>query len=444
MKTAHRPPMRLAGAVAALALTLAGPAAPAASAEPAETPSLTAPEDGAAVHLPYEVFVTLPDEGWMRVQMATDASFAPAWLACDSGWYHSGFHTTSAWTLPGTMGYSDVTCDLPAGSYRWRAAYGGPTGAVPPSDPEWSAAAAFSVLADPAPEPAPPPPPPPDEPDEDYAEEEEAACAEDGTDDPDGGDPGEVEFFSDTVEATEEEAAIGTPPAEGAVFGTGETDASTADASDEELRAAAELDESRATTCSGSLIRRWVAVTEFHVALGFDGTFSYEDGQETQTEIVVKLPGQSWGIGGWKREATLRGARWIWPQRGPFHRRMAAQYIYRRHAICTKAGCRIWWAPHHWTGRLRAGAIRIQTTGWNNPYKFRLPHDHTWVKWKGTNKTMEKATSISGVSLRAQAGYSHITRIAWKSTRRCRDNWIDPIDTDAALARLIYTWSDRC
>jgi hypothetical protein len=91
-----------------------------------------------------------------------------------------------------------------------------------------------------------------------------------------------------------------------------------------------------------------------------------------------------------------------------------------------------------------SAAIRIQTTGWNNRYKFRLPHGHTWTKWQGTNKTMEMALSIRAVSLRAQAGYSAITRMTWKSTQRCRDNWIDPIDDDAAFARLIYTWSDHC
>jgi hypothetical protein len=316
-----------------------------------------------------------------------------------------------------------------------------------PSDDEaaWSAASSFTIpSAQPLPGSPPPAPPPAEEPEPDYDEQEDALCDEGGDEDPDGGDPGEVEFSSDDVDPTAEELAIGTPPpSEPETLGahamlSGEDD-SGFDAAEEE-----EFDATGATECAGSQIRRWVVVSEFHVALGFSGTFHYEDGRETRTQVALQAPLGNWKVGGWALEATNRGARWTWPRVGPFHRRIAAEYLYRRHARCTKGGCHVWWAPHHWTGRLRPGAIRIQTTGWNNRYKFRLPHGHTWTKWLGTNKTMEKAASIYGVSLKAQAGYSSITKMTWRSTSRCRDNWIDPIDADATIARLIFTWSDNC
>ena len=408
-------------------------------------PTLEAPDDGATVVLPTTFLVILPAEGWARVQISTGDTFDAGSLACDSGWYHSGFHSTSSWTLPGVIGYSEVECDLGPGAYRWRAAYGGPTGTMP-SEPDaaWSAIAGFAVQGEPAPPPAPPPPPPEEPGEPDYDEQEEALCGEDGDEDPDGGDPGEVEFSSDDVEPTAEELEIGTPPpAEPETIGSlaglaGEGDATAEDSAE------VELDTSGATACMKREILRWVAVSEFHVALGMDGTFSYEDGRETRTQVALQVSGRGWSAGGWVTEAAIRGARWNWPRRGPFHRRIAAEYVFRKHARCTKGGCYIWWAPHQWTGRLRPGAIRIQTTGWNNRFKFRLPHGHSWTKWLGTNKTVEKAVSISGVSLRAQAGYSSITKMTWKSTPRCRDNWIDPIDDYASQARLIYTWSDRC
>lgn len=420
-------------------------AVPPAWAEPG--PSLDAPADGSTVALPASFHVTLPGEGWVRVQISAGEAFDAASLACDSGWYHGGFHSASSWTLPGVIGYSQVECDPEPGSYRWRAAYGGPTGAMPSDDDAvWSGVSSFAVSAASSPAPPPPPPAPPAPPADDpaYDELEEALCGEGGDEDPDGGDPGEVEFSSDDVEATAEELAIGTPPPpEPETLGTlaslaGEEDGGAEEAGEVELEA------SGATACEKKEVRRWVAVSEFHVALGFHGTFYYEDGRETKTQVAIQAPLGRWAVGGWATEATNRGARWAWPRRGPFHRRIAAEYTYRKHAICTKGGCKIWWAPQHWTGRLRPGAIRIQTTGWNNRFKFRLPHGHTWTKWLGTNKTMEKAVSISGVSLNARAGYSSITRMTWKSTPRCRDNWIDPINADATVASLIYTWSDRC
>lgn len=447
MRTA-RSPKRPAGLRAGVLLVVLAAlwAVPPAWAEP--EPSLDDPADASTVALPATFSVTLPDEGWVRVQISSGGAFDAASLACDSGWYHSGFHTTSSWTLPGAIGYSDVECDLEPGAYRWRAAYGGPTGALPTDDAgAWSEPAGFTVTAAPAPAPAPPPAepvPPPGEPD--YDELEEALCAEYAGEDPDGGDPGEVEFSADEVAATPEELAIGTPPpAEPETLGTlARVAGDEEEAGGEEEAAEAEHDASGATACATSLIRRWVAVTEFHVALGLNGVFHYEDGRETKTQVAVNVAGRGWTLGGWMTESANRGARWVWPRRGPFHRRIAAEYLFRKSVRCSRSGCARMWTPYRWTGRLRAGAIRIQTTGWNNPYKFRLPHGHTWTKWQGTNKTMEMALSIRAVSLKAQAGYSAITRMTWKSTQRCRDNWIDPINADAAVASLIYTWSDNC
>ena len=414
-------------------------------------PVLDAPADGETVALPDTFALTLPAEGWVRVQISAGETFDGASLACDSGWYHSGFHTSSSWTLPGVIGYSDVACDLEPGAYRWRAAYGGPTGEVPSDDgAAWSDVASFSI-SDGVPAPTPPPPappappaPPPDEPE--YDEQEESLCGAEGDEDPDGGDPGETEFSQDDVEPTAEELAIGTPPpAEPETFGSlatagesdraGETDGEEADSG---------FDATGATECSRREILRWVGVAEFHVALGFHGTFTYQDGRETKTQVALQVPGRGWTLGGWVTEARNRGAQWNWPRRGPFHRRIAAEYTFRKHVRCSKGGCYAWWAPHQWTGRLRPGAIRIQTTGWNNRYKFRLPHGHTWTKWLGTNKTMDKAAYVAGVTLSAQAGYSTITKMTWRSTPRCEENWIDPIDDHATSAQLIFTWSDRC
>lgn len=439
MRTArHR--KRPAGFITVLvALVAAAWAAPPGSAAP--EPTLDAPDDGAVATLPANFLVTLPDEGWLRVQITAGEAFDTAALACDSGWYHSGFHITSSWMLPGAIGYSDVACELTPGAYRWRAAYGGPTGSLPSDeDVAWSATARFTVPDAPSPAPPAAPPPAPGEPSHD--EQEAALCGEDD-EDPDGGDPGAVEFAEDDVDPTPEELAIGTPPPpEPATFGSLASIAGEEEA--EEAGSEAELETAGATACVKRETLRWVAVSELHVALGLDGRFHYEDGRETRTQVALQIPGNGWRVGGWVTEAASRGAAWIWPRRGPFHRRIAAEYRFRRHARCTKAGCYVWWAPYRWTGRLRPGAIRIQTTGWNNPYKFRLPHGHSWTKWLGTNKAMEKAVSISGVSLKAQAGYSSITKMSWKSTPRCRDNWIDPIDDDATTAKLIYTWSDRC
>lgn len=442
MRTA-RSPKRPAGLRARVLLVVVAAlwAVPPAWAEPG--PSLDAPADGSTIALPAGFSVTLPDEGWVRVQISSAATVDAASLACDSGWYHSGFHSSSTWTLPGVIGYSEVECELAPGEYRWRAAYGGPTGSLPSDDEAvWSEASGFAVPA--------PPPPPPAEPvpapaEPDYDDLEEALCAEDSGDDPDGGDPGEVEFSADEVEATPEELAIGTPPpAEPETLGTLARLTGDEEAGAGEEGAETEYDMSGATACSTSLIRRWVAVTEFHVALGFDGVFHYEDGRETKTQAAVRFGGGTWRVGGWVTESRNRGARWVWPRRGPFHRRIAAEYLFRKSVRCSRNGCARMWTPYRWTGRLRPGAIRIQTTGWNNPYKFRLPHGHSWTKWQGTNKAMEMAVSIRAVSLRAQAGYSAITRMTWKSTQRCRENWIDPINADAAVASLIYTWSDNC
>ncbi len=450
MRTA-RPSKRPAGPRAAilLAVVVALWAAPSGWADAG--PVLQLPADGEAVTLPAAFEVTLPAEGWVRVQISAGEGFEAPALACDSGWYHSGFHTSSSWTLPGQIGYSDVVCELEEGAYRWRAAYGGPTGAMPSDDAvDWSAAAEFTVAAAPAPAPPPATPPAPWPGEPDYDAEEEALCAADDGDDPDGGDPGEVEFSQDDVEPTPEELAIGTPPpAEPETFGSlarvdGEEGAALGEKADAEAEAEAELDTAGATVCAGKRIVRWVGVAEFHVALGMDGTFSYRNGRETKTQVAVHIPGRGWSLGGWATESKERGAQWNWPRRGPFHRRIAAEYVFEKRIRCSSLRCQSWWAPRQWTGRLRPGAIQIQTRGWINPFKFRLPHGHSWTKWQGTNRTMEKAAYVAGVTLRAQAGYSSITKMTWRSTPRCRDNWIDPIDDYASSAQLIYTWSDKC
>lgn len=153
-------------AVAGLAFFQGRDAEPASAPPPdpvvldAQAPILVAPEDKLALPPGPAVFVvTFQSQGYVQVQYATDASFDGEARVCDSGWYSSGFHTESSWTLPGAIGFSAATCRLESGPYFWRARWapGAGGGAAPPDAAtpasDWSEPSAFLVqkAAEPAP-----------------------------------------------------------------------------------------------------------------------------------------------------------------------------------------------------------------------------------------------------------------------------------------------------
>lgn len=124
-------------------------------------PILVAPEDRLALPPgPAPFVVSFRLQGYLHVQYATDRSFDEEHRVCDSGWYASGFHTESSWTLPGTIGLSSASCRLGPGPYYWRARWapGAAGGGAPPdaSSPssDWSEPASFLVQEQQAPPPA--------------------------------------------------------------------------------------------------------------------------------------------------------------------------------------------------------------------------------------------------------------------------------------------------
>lgn len=126
--------------------------APPAAEVDAGPPTLVAPEDRLALP-PGTVFfvVAFQSQGYVQVQYATDESFDADARVCDSGWYSSGFHTESSWTLPGRIGFSGASCRLDPGPHFWRARWapGSGGGAAPPDEAtpvtEWSEPASFLV-----------------------------------------------------------------------------------------------------------------------------------------------------------------------------------------------------------------------------------------------------------------------------------------------------------
>ncbi len=152
-------------AVAGIALVQGRDAEPASAPPPAapldaDPPVLVAPEDKLALPPgPAAFVVTFQTQGYVQVQFATDETFDGDARVCDSGWYSSGFHSESSWTLPGPIGFSAATCRLQPGPHFWRARWapGSGGGAAPPdaSTPatDWSEPSSFLVqnAAEPAP-----------------------------------------------------------------------------------------------------------------------------------------------------------------------------------------------------------------------------------------------------------------------------------------------------
>ena len=130
----------------------APPPEPVAAEVDLEPPILVAPEDRLALPPGRAAFVVaFRLQGYLHVQYATDRSFDEDARVCDSGWYPSGFHTESSWTLPGPIGFSSATCRLEPGPYFWRARWapGSGGGAAPPDGETqtsaWSKPSAFLV-----------------------------------------------------------------------------------------------------------------------------------------------------------------------------------------------------------------------------------------------------------------------------------------------------------
>jgi hypothetical protein len=184
--------------VAAAVLALA--AAPAAAA--ADPPSLD--QDGATMSVTDAWWsLTTPAEGWVRVQYATDATFAD--VVCDTGWFLTGFHQSASWGAGEPIWFAE-SCGAPdaPGSYHWRAAYGeGGSYEAPADESPWSDALAFELTAAPGEGPPPeedPGSPPEDEPgpvvdptDRPGGEELDPALLEELLSSPETGPPGELE-----------------------------------------------------------------------------------------------------------------------------------------------------------------------------------------------------------------------------------------------------------
>ena len=135
-------PLRLSiiAVLGAVAVTVPPPAF-------AESATLVFPEDGATISgSQVDFYVSVPDSGEIQVQIDGP-------ISCDSGWWNVGYYIEAFWTLPGEIGYSQVSCDLVPGTYTWRVRGGSE------QDPdEWTDEWAFSFID--APPPPPPSPPP--------------------------------------------------------------------------------------------------------------------------------------------------------------------------------------------------------------------------------------------------------------------------------------------
>jgi hypothetical protein len=495
MKTVRLPRFRV---VAALAVSIAALGLAPAHAG-AQSVELAAPANGEAITLPTMFGVTFADAGG---QAQVEITRFDGTVACDSGWYSPGFHLGSWWSLPGSIGYSEVGCELEPGLYTWRARW--VAEAVPDEDVLWSDSAVFSVEEPPPPAPVEPPPapspppvptplappsppapvptptpppvstPPPSPP---PAPEDPVSPGETGDqceveDDP-GDDPllGEIDY-SETP--TLEDELIGVPPGYNrfaglADFGAAAETALAAESGrspealeqSSEQAAALEYGEAAeeelnqgAIECSGaaSTIERLVRVAEFHVAKGFDGriTLDRRSTRETRSEIALKVPGKPWKAGTTTTESKVSGIRESKPRSGPHNRYWYAVHTFKKHVKYFPAGripaWKKWWAIHEWVGPLHHGKYAV---GQGDPrgfgaYKVRYEPGDDYTKDSAVARTFGKGASINGVDLSTQAGYSGATTLYWKATSRCRYNWIDGIWTTLNRADLIYTWSAAC
>lgn len=194
--------------------------------------------------------------------------------------------------------------------------------------------------------------------------------------------------------------------------------------------------------------KRYIKVGILDVSIGFKGDFVFRTGRDTFSEIAYRPSYRDYfEAGGWEREISSRGGKlnmpWINGLTNFGTRRLYAQYrLYKYHIKRTFDYDYEFWAPHHWTGKVKVSKNHeLWTPGFNLTFANRLRIGETFVRETKKGKRHALGFKIVGVGPESQAGYSEATKMRWRPIRNtCTIHYLYGHQNDPSQVDTVYSW----